>query len=439
MSIRKLKARQILDARGVPTVEVDLVTEIGLLRSSVPSAVFPCENEAKEVRDGDEAAYGGRSVFKVVETINNVIAPELLKSKLCVNQQREIDLLLQNLDGTPDKSKLGVNAILGVSMACCKASAAKRGLPLYRYIASLCDNNEVCVPVPVFNVTSGGRAAGNNLVYQEFLILPTGAQSFAEAMRMGTEVYRALERQLAEMQELKVPLGIVDTGGFAPELEDDAEALVTIDAAISSAGYDGKVSIGINPCATAFCKDGMYDMEFKTDESDPEDYLEPDALREQYAELVGQVPALVSIEDPFDQEDWDSWAGLVSQAPELQVVAGELVATNPERLEEAVERQAANCLLVKLGQVGTVTGAIDCVKAARAAGWGVAVSAGQGETEDTFAADFAVGVSAVQFKAGAPCRSEAVAKYNQILRIEEELGQQACYVGDKFRGPFAAA
>ncbi|XP_008207002.1 enolase-like [Nasonia vitripennis] len=438
MPIRKVKARQIFDSLGQPTVEVDLITDIGLLRSSVPcSSLFPGDNEAKEIRDDDEAAYNGRSVLKVVESINNVIAPEILKSKLEVNQQREIDLLMQSLDGTPDKSKLGANAMLGVSVACCKAAAAKRGLPLYRYIAILSDSgaNVRRLPVPVFSLMSGGRAAGNGLVYQEFLILPTGAETFAEAMRMGTEIYRDLERKLAELQELKPPLTVADDGAFAPGLEDDNEALTTLDEAIKSAGYDGKVKIALDVDASAFFREGMYDLEFKTDESDPENYLEPEALREQYTDLFTEFPAIVSVEDPFDQDDWDSWSALVSQAPTVQVVASLLTATNPERIEEAKEKQAANCLSIKLGQIGTVTEAIECVKAARAAGWSYLVSAGHGETEDTFIADFAVGVSAGQFKAGAPCRGERLAKYNQILRIEEELGQEARYAGEKFREP----
>ncbi|XP_058808197.1 enolase-like [Phymastichus coffea] len=437
MPIRKLKARQILDACGRPTVEVDLITDIGLLRSSVPSALVFVENEAKEIRDGDQAVYAGHAVTKVVDSINNTIAPELLKSKLEVNQQREIDLLLQSLDGTPDKSKLGRNAMLGVSVACCKAAAAKRGLPLYRYIAVLSENQDICLPVPQFSLISGGHSAGNTLVYREFLIMPTGANSFAEALRVGSEIYRVLELKLAEMQELQPPLGVGDRGSFVPQLEDDKEALATLDEAIKEAGYEGKVKIGLDVAATTFCQDGKYDLEYKTGESDPENHLEPDAFREQYAELLTEFPSIVSLEDPFDREDWDSWTALTTAQPAVQIVADELTVTSAERLEEAIEKQAANCLVVRPGQAGTISEALDCVKMARDAGWGCLISAGQCETEETFVADFAVGVSAGQIKAGAPCRGERVAKYNQVLRIEEELGQSAKYAGERFRQPLA--
>ncbi|XP_011495512.1 PREDICTED: alpha-enolase-like [Ceratosolen solmsi marchali] len=437
MPIRKIKARQIFDACGDPTVEVDLITDVGLLRSSVPSVIFPSNIQAKEIRDENEAVFRGRSVLKVIETINNRIAPEILKSKLEVNQQREIDLLMQTLDGTPNKSKLGANAILGVSIACCKASAAKRGLPLYRYIASLCGNEKIYLPVPIFKIFSGGRAAGNNLAYEAFLILPTGATTFAEAMKMGIDIYREIEEQLAKIQEAKLPLTVLNEGTFAPQFDDNKEALATIDTAIKNKGYEGKVKIAVDIGASTFFKDGKYDLQYKSEDSNPEDYLEPNDLQEQYKQLFPDFPALVSIEDPFGLDNWDDWTNLVTALPDIQIVADELTATNAERLDKAIEQQAANSFVIRLSHIGSVTEAIDCVKQARDAGWGCIVSAGQGETEDTFIADFAVGTSCGQFKTGAPCRSERVAKYNQILRIEEELGKEAKYAGEKYRNPFS--
>ncbi|XP_046735203.1 enolase-like [Diprion similis] len=435
MPIQKLKARQIFDSHGDPTLEVDLVTDIGLLRSSVPCVFSPNPNEATELRDNNEASYNGRSVFKAVEIINNTIAPELLRSKLEVCQQREIDNLMTSLDGTDNKSRLGANAILAVSVACCKGGAAKRGLPLYRYIAELSENTEIIIPVPAFNVISGGKYAGNSLACQEFMILPTGAESFADAMKMGTEVFRVIERKLGEQQDAKLPLPVGDEGSFMPELEDDKEALSIIDDAIKTAGYDGKIKIALDMAASTFCKDGQYDLSFKSEDSDPSDYIEAEELRDQYLEYMNEFPAIVSIEDPFDLEDWDGWPMLSDQS--IQIVADDLTAMNIERIEEAIEKQTANCLLIRLPQIGTVTEAINCNRLARTSGWSCLMSGGYGETEDTFIADMAVGISAGQLKAGAPCRSERMAKYNQILRIEEELGKDAKYAGNNFRYPFS--
>ncbi|XP_012279455.1 enolase [Orussus abietinus] len=427
MPILKVKARQIFDARGDPALEVDLVTDIGLLRASVPGVLWQNPNSALEVRDGNEAAYNGRSVFRAVDNVNNVLGPELLKAKLEVCQQREIDELMKRLDGTENKSRLGANAILAVSMACCKAGAAKRGLPLYKYVAEMAENGEIRLPVPAFNVIAGGRFAANSLPCQEFMIVPSGAESFADAMKMATEIFREIERKLAEQQDSKPPLPVVDEGAFAPEFEEDKEALTLIDESIKSAGYEGKVKLALDMAASAFCKDGQYDMEFKSEDSDPDDYLEAEALKERYLEYLTEFPTIAYIEDPFDLEDWDSWPMLADQP--IQIVADDLTAMNIERIEEAIEKQAANCLVIRLSQIGTVSEAIDCHRLARISGWGSVLAAGDGETEDSFVADFAVGLSVGHFKAGAPCRSERTAKYNQILRIEEELGKDARYAG----------
>ncbi|XP_015125519.1 enolase-like [Diachasma alloeum] len=437
MPIEKIKARQIFDCRGEPTLEVDVITDIGLLRSSVSCTHSPTPNEAVELRDNDESKFNGRSVLRAVDNVNKIIGPELVKSRLEVCQQREIDSLMNRLDGTSDKSKLGANAILGVSMACCKAGAIKKGVPLYKYISQLAESKEPIIPVPVFTIISGGKLSGNPLPCQEFVIMPTGAVSFAEAMKMGYDVYRAIEKLIAESQELKLPLTVGDEGAFSPEFEEDREALVVITDAIKGLGYEGRVKIAMDMAASSFCKDGQYDLAFKTDESDPDDYMETEALKDQYLDLLREFPQIVSLEDPFDQEDWDGW-GMLADQP-IQLLADDLTAMNIERIEEAMEKQSGNGIVIRLSQIGTITEAIDCHKMARAGGWSSVVSTGYGETEDNFIADFAVGLAAGQFKAGAPCRGERVSKYNQILRIEEELGKDAIYAGEMFRNPLQLA
>ncbi|XP_076686141.1 enolase [Andrena cerasifolii] len=435
MPIQKIKARQIFDSRGDPTLEVDIITDVGLLRSSVPAVLSPSLNQAHELRDGNEAMYNGRSVFRAVDVINNVIAPQILKSRLEACQQMEIDSLLNRLDGTENKSKLGANAILGVSVACCKAGAAKKGLPVYRYIAELAENGNLYVPVPCFNMISGGRHSGNMIPCQEFLILPIGAESFADAMKMGSEVYRVLERKIAATQEIQMPLPVSDEGAFTPELEEDREALILLDESIKEAGYEGKIVMGLDMAASSFYKEGGYDLGFKTEDSDPDEYMEAEALKDQYLEYLSDHPDIVSIEDPFDHEDWEGWLTLADQ--EIQVVADELTAMNIDRIEEVIERQMANALILRMSQIGTVTEAINVAKMARISDWGYIVSTCQCETEDNFVSDMAVGLSAGQFKAGAPCRTERTAKYNQILRIEEELGKDAKFAGLNYRSPLA--
>ncbi|XP_071560857.1 enolase [Temnothorax nylanderi] len=435
MALRKIKARQIFDSRGEPTLEVDVITDVGLFRSSVPSTVLLNPNQAREIRDENAAAYHGRSVFKVVDTVNNVIAPQLIKSRLEVCQQMEIDGLLNKLDGTENKSRLGVNAILGVSVACCKAGAARKGLPVYRYIAELAENNKLCIPVPSFTMINGGRYAGNNLSCQEFAILPVGAESFADAIKMATEMYRVLERKIIDAKQIRGPLPTSDDGAFAPNLENDEAALTLLDASIRDAGYEGRIKIALDMAASSFYKEGGYDLAFKTKDSEPNNYLGAEALRDQYLKYISKFPTIVSIEDPFDQEDWEGWLTIVHQG--IQVVSDDLTAMNVERIEEAMVRNVANCLILRLSQIGTVTEVINCAKMARINNWGYIVSTSHGETEDNFIADLAVGLSTGQFKAGAPCRSDRMGKYNQILRIEEELGKDAKYVGTKYRNPLA--
>ncbi|XP_060803447.1 enolase [Amyelois transitella] len=432
MPIKSIKARQIFDSRGNPTVEVDLVTELGLFRAAVPSGASTGVHEALELRDNVKGEYHGKGVLTAIKNINDIIAPELLKANIEVTQQKEIDQLMLNLDGTENKSKLGANAILGVSLAVAKAGAAKKGVPLYQHLADLAGNSNIVLPVPAFNVINGGSHAGNKLAMQEFMILPTGASSFSEAMRMGTEVYHHLKKIIKEKFGLD-STAVGDEGGFAPNILNNKDALFLIQDAIQQGGYTGKIEIGMDVAASEFFKNGSYDLDFKNPQSNPADYLPSDKLAELYLEFIKDFP-MVSIEDPFDQDDWAAWANLTSRTP-IQIVGDDLTVTNPKRIATAVEKKACNCLLLKVNQIGSVTESIAAHLLAKQNGWGTMVSHRSGETEDTFIADLVVGLSTGQIKTGAPCRSERLAKYNQILRIEEELGGAAKYAGKNFRRP----
>lgn len=432
MPIKNIFARQIFDSRGNPTVEVDLITDLGLFRAAVPSGASTGVYEALELRDGDKAHYHGKSVLKAIANVNDIIAPELIKSNLEVTQQCEIDELMLKLDGTENKATLGANAILGVSLAVCKAGAAKRGLPLYKHIASLAGNDEIILPVPAFNVINGGSHAGNKLAMQEFMILPTGAKSFCEAMKMGSEVYHHLKAVIQKKFGLQ-STAVGDEGGFAPKIKDAKNALNLITEAIKKSGYAGRISIGMDCAASEFYKKGKYDLDFKSAKSPKEKWLAPSKLRDTYIHYIKKFP-VVSIEDPFDQDDWNSWIDLTAKT-NIQIVGDDLTVTNPVRIQKAVEKQACNTLLLKVNQIGSVTESIKAHQTAKAAGWGTMVSHRSGETEDTFIADLVVGLSTGQIKTGAPCRSERLAKYNQILRIEEELGDKAKYAGEAFRRP----
>ncbi|KAJ8722150.1 hypothetical protein PYW08_004552 [Mythimna loreyi] len=432
MPIKSIKARQIFDSRGNPTVEVDLVTELGLFRAAVPSGASTGVHEALELRDNVKGQYHGKGVLTAIKNINDIIAPELVKQSLEVTQQKEIDAFMLSLDGTENKSKLGANAILGVSLAVAKAGAAKKGVPLYKHLADLAGNAEIVLPVPAFNVINGGSHAGNKLAMQEFMILPTGATSFSEAMRMGSEVYHHLKKIIKDKFGLD-STAVGDEGGFAPNIQNNKDALFLIQDAIQQAGYTGKIEIGMDVAASEFFKNGTYDLDFKNPKSNPADYLSSEKLAEVYLEFIKDFP-MVSIEDPFDQDDWAAWASLTSRTP-IQIVGDDLTVTNPKRIATAVEKKACNCLLLKVNQIGSVTESIDAHLLAKKNGWGTMVSHRSGETEDTFIADLVVGLSTGQIKTGAPCRSERLAKYNQILRIEEELGAGAKYAGKNFRRP----
>lgn len=414
-------------------MEVDLHTAKGRFRAAVPSGASTGIHEALELRDGDKKRFLGKGVLKAVEHINKTIAPALIDKKISVVEQEKIDKVMIELDGTENKSKFGANAILGVSLAVCKAGAAEKGVPLYQHIADLAGNKELILPVPAFNVINGGSHAGNKLAMQEFMILPVGASSFHDAMRVGAEVYHSL-KGVIKGKYGKDATNVGDEGGFAPNILDNHEALELLKAAIAQAGYTDKVVIGMDVAASEFCRDGRYDLDFKSP-PDPKRLISGEQLGDIYKGFIKDYP-VVSIEDPFDQDDWDAWKHFLSHV-DIQVVGDDLTVTNPKRIAMAAERRACNCLLLKVNQIGSVTESIQACKLAQSHGWGVMVSHRSGETEDTFIADLVVGLCTGQIKTGAPCRSERLAKYNQLMRIEEALGDKAKYAGRKFRNPKA--
>ncbi|CAI2735710.1 unnamed protein product [Schistosoma spindalis] len=432
MSITSIHARQIFDSRGNPTVEVDLKTCKGLFRAAVPSGASTGVHEALELRDTKSKDYMGKGVLTAVSNVNTIIAPALIKKNIPVTDQAAIDRFMIDLDGTENKEKLGANAILGVSLAVCKAGAAEAGLPLYKYIAKLAGHENVIMPVPAFNVINGGSHAGNKLAMQEFMILPTGASSFTEAMKIGSEVYHNLKAVIKREYGLDA-CNVGDEGGFAPNIQDNMKGLQLLEEAIKIAGYTGKVEIGMDCAASEFHKNGKYDLDFKNPHSAESAWLSPDAMTNVYKEMISKYP-IVSIEDPVDQDDWETWPKLTAST-NIQIVGDDLTVTNPKRIKKAISSKACNCLLLKVNQIGSLTESIEACKLAQNAGWGVMVSHRSGETEDTFIADLVVGLCTGQIKAGAPCRSDRLAKYNQLLRIEEELGAAAKYAGKNFRHP----
>ncbi|KAI8914125.1 Enolase, C-terminal TIM barrel domain-containing protein [Entophlyctis helioformis] len=433
ITVTKIKARSIFDSRGGPTVEVDVTTEQGTFTAAVPSGASTGIHEALELRDGDKSRYMGKSVFKAISNVNDVIAPKLIAAALDVTNQEAIDNFLLALDGTENKSNLGANAILGVSLAVARAGAAAKDVPLYQHLADLAGNKDaVILPVPCFNVINGGSHAGNKLAMQEFMILPTGASSFSEAMRMGSEVYHHLKTVIKKKYGQDAT-NVGDEGGFAPNIQDNKEGLELLKVAIEAAGYTGKIQIAMDVAASEFYKEGKYDLDFKNPSSDESQHLTGDKLADLYRSFVAEYP-IVSIEDPFDQDDWEAYSKLTASV-NIQIVGDDLTVTNPKRIHTAIQKKACNGLLLKVNQIGTVTESIRAAKLAQEDGWGVMVSHRSGETEDTFIADLVVGLKTGQIKTGAPCRSERLAKYNQLLRIEEQLGPRARYAGANFRRP----
>jgi len=435
-NISKVHAREILDSRGNPTVEVDLTTSAGTFRAAVPSGASTGIHEALEMRDGDKSRFLGKGVLKAVKNVNEVIGPKLISANVDCKDQSACDKLMLDIDGTENKSSLGANAILAVSMACCKAGAAEKGVPLYRHIADLCGNLEVILPVPAFNVINGGSHAGNKLAMQEFMILPTGASTFKEAVRIGAEVYHNL-KAVIKSKYGQDATNVGDEGGFAPNIQDNKEGLELLKTAIEKAGYTDKIEIGMDVAASEFYVEPKYDLDFKTKDKDDSGHITGQELADLYHSFIKNYP-IVTMEDVFDQDDWSSWTNFMAST-NIQVVGDDLTVTNPKRMKTAIEKKACNALLLKVNQIGSVTESIDACKLAQKSGWGVMVSHRSGETEDTFIADLVVGLCAGQIKTGAPCRSERLAKYNQILRIEEQLGDAAVYAGKKFRHPMATS
>uniref|UniRef100_A0A8C6R4T6 phosphopyruvate hydratase n=1 Tax=Nannospalax galili TaxID=1026970 RepID=A0A8C6R4T6_NANGA len=386
--------------------EVDLYTSKGLFRAAVPSGASTGIYEALELQDNDKTRYMGKGVSKAVEHINKTIAPALVSKKL----------------------SFGTYVILGISLAVCKAGAVEQGMPLYRHIADLAGNPKVILPVPAFNIINGGSHTGSKLAMQEFTILPVGASSFWEAMHIEAEVYHNLKNVIKEKYG-KDATNVGDEGGFAPNILENKEALELLKNAIGKA-----VVIGMDVGASEFFRARKYDLDFKSPD-DPNRYISPDQLDDLYKSFIRDYP-VVSIEDPFDQDDWEAWQKFTDSAG-IQVVGDDLTVTNPKRIAKAGADKSCNCLLLKMNQIGSVTESLKVCKLAQSNGWSVMVSHHSGETEDTFIADLVVGLCTGQIKTGSPCRSEHLAKYNQILRIKEELGSKAKFASKSFRNPLA--
>ncbi|MBW0273195.1 enolase [Nocardia sp. MH4] len=425
--IEQVGAREILDSRGNPTVEVEIALDDGTLtRADVPSGASTGEHEAVELRDGGDR-YNGKGVTKAVEGVLDEIAPAIIG--LDAVEQRTVDQVLLDLDGTPDKSRLGANALLGVSLAVARGAAESSGLELFRYLGG---PNAHVLPVPMMNILNGGAHADTGVDVQEFMVAPIGAPTFREALRWGTEVYHSLK---AVLKEKGLSTGLGDEGGFAPDVAGTVEALDLISLAIQRAGYKlgTDVALALDVAATEFYTPGEgYKFEGKVRTAAE--------MGEFYTDLLTRYP-LVSIEDPLSEDDWDGWVALTdSIGDKVQLVGDDLFVTNPERLEEGIAKGAANALLVKVNQIGTLTETLDAVELAHRNGYKTMMSHRSGETEDTTIADLAVAVGSGQIKTGAPARSERVAKYNQLLRIEDALGDSARYAGDvafpRFTGEF---
>jgi enolase len=417
--ITGIQAREILDSRGNPTIEVDVYLAAGVVgRAAVPSGASTGENEAVELRDGDKDRYLGKGVQDAVHNVNEVIAQELLG--LDALDQREIDHTMCTLDGTKNKSKLGANAILGVSLATAKAAAEALELPLYRYIGGV---NGHTLPVPMMNILNGGSHADNNVDIQEFMVMPAGADSFRESLRMGTEVFHALKKVLKD-KGLNTAVG--DEGGFAPNLQSNAEAIEVILTSIKNAGYEaGKdIWIAIDAASSEFYKDGTYRMEA---EKKPE--YTASGMTDFWADLVAKYP-IISIEDGLDENDWEGWKQLTDKlGDKVQLVGDDLFVTNTQYLSRGIKEGVGNSILVKVNQIGTLTETLEACQMAHRAGYTTVISHRSGETEDSTIADIAVALNAGQIKTGSASRSDRIAKYNQLLRIEEQLGDMALFPG----------
>lgn len=419
--IEDVWARQILDSRGNPTIEVEVCLKSGVIgRASVPSGASTGMYEAVELRDGDESLYMGKSVYSAVENVNEKIAPEIIG--MSTFDQIGIDDLMIELDGTENKGRLGANAILGVSLACAKAAAAELGIPLYQYIGGV---NAKTMPVPMMNILNGGQHADNNVDIQEFMIMPVGAQSWSEALEICSEVFHNLK---AVLKDKGLNTAVGDEGGFAPNLSSNEEALKVIVAAIENAGYIPgiDVKIAIDAAASSFYDKETGKYELKGEGKS----LTADEMIDYYCNLVNKYP-IISLEDGLDENDWDGFVGLTAKlGSRIQLVGDDLFVTNTRRLKTGIEKGACNSVLIKVNQIGTLTETLDTIEMAKKAGYTAIVSHRSGETEDTTIADIAVAVNAGQIKTGAPSRTDRVSKYNQLLRIEEELAGLSIYPGE---------
>jgi enolase len=439
-TIASIHAREILDSRGNPTVEVDIKSSCGHnFRAAVPSGASTGIYEALELRDKDEKRYLGKGVMKAVHNVNTMLAPALKGMKLA--DQNAIDeKMIKEVDGTQSewgsfKTKVGANAILAVSLAAARGGAHVQGLHLYEHIARLAGNptDKFIMPVPSLNIINGGEHAGNNLAMQEFMILPTGAKSFKEGIQIGAEVYHHLAK-LIKKRYGKASANVGDEGGFGvPQIQDEWETLTLIMDAINEAGHKGKIDIGLDVASSEFYVDGKYDLSFKTGKKDR--ILNEDQLIAHYDKMMSKYP-IVTIEDPFDQDDFNAYIKMQAKlGSKVQIVGDDLLVTNPKRVQAGIDKKLCNALLLKVNQIGSLTESIEACKMSQKAGWGVMVSHRSGETEDNFIADLVVGLGTGQIKSGAPCRSDRLAKYNQLLRIEEILGDKAHYAGKNFRNP----
>ncbi|TML04937.1 MAG: phosphopyruvate hydratase [Actinobacteria bacterium] len=415
-SITRVHARQILDSRGNPTVEVEVALESGATgRAAVPSGASTGQFEAVELRDGDKSSYGGKSVLQAVRNVDGEIAATV--GGLDADDQQAVDAALIELDGTKNKSRLGANAILGCSLAVAKAGAANAGVSLFRWIGG--DGANV-LPVPMLNVVNGGAHAQNSLDLQEFMLVPAGAGSFAEGLRIGVEVFHALKSVL---HERGLSTGVGDEGGFAPELDSTDAAVEAVLEAAERAGHRDRVAIALDPASTELYRDGTYVFERQGGR------LRSDELIEMYSELAGRYP-LVSIEDGLAEDDWAGWRAMTERlGGRMQLVGDDVFVTNVERLQRGLDEGVANAILIKVNQIGTLTETLEAIELARSGGYACVMSHRSGETEDTTIADLAVATGVGQIKTGAPSRTDRVAKYNQLLRIEEELGAAAAYPG----------
>ncbi|MFH1863076.1 MAG: phosphopyruvate hydratase [bacterium] len=422
-------AREVLDSRGNPTIEVEVVLDCGAMgRAIVPSGASTGEHEAIELRDGDKSRYCGKGVRKAVENVNLIIAPKL--TGLEATYQVDIDHILCTLDGTPNKEKLGANAILGVSLAVCRASAAAADLPLYQYIGGI---GAHILPVPMMNILNGGKHADNNVDLQEFMVMPRGAESFSEALRMGVETFHALKNVLTAHG---YSTGVGDEGGFAPNLRSNREALDVLLEAIAKTGFKiGKeVFIALDPAASELYSKETGKYELKSEKRT----LSSEEMVDFWVSLCKEYPHILSIEDAMAEDDWNGWKLLTKKlASRIQLVGDDLFVTNPERLSQGIKKGVCNSILIKLNQIGTLTETLDAVELARRHGYSAIISHRSGETEDTTIADLAVATGVGQIKTGSACRTDRVAKYNQLLRIEEELGEAGVYYGKIWTNPIA--